>query len=284
MGRLPAPVRNAGDDETGPVVSVLLPTRNGEGRVAAAIQSVLDQTYQKLELVAVNDASTDNTKALLDSIAERDSRLRVISLAAAAGLQRALNTALGVARGSLIARIDDDDVWIDTEKLALQVAAMHRRESLQLLGTGCEMYDPATGVRFIRKQPITDHGIRRVLLSWNPFVHSSVMFRRHAALACGGYSEAYRHGEDYDLWLQLGLRGELANLPEVCVRYRISQSVGTWSRRRRAWWEQLQLIRRYGDSYPRVGPALTLSAARLCVQLLPVGASGRTWLRSLRRR
>jgi glycosyltransferase involved in cell wall biosynthesis len=265
-------------------VSVLLPTRNGETGIAAAIQSVLDQTYRNLELVVVDDGSTDRTATLLDSLAARDPRLRVIGLDAPVGLQRALNTGLANARGSLIARIDDDDLWIKREKLATQIAMIQSSQSLQLLGTGCEMYDPETGVRFVREQPTGDHDIRRVLLSWNPFVHSSVMFYRNTALACGGYSESCRHVEDYDLWLRLGLRGELANLPDVCVRYRISPRVGPWSQRRRTWWEQLQLIRRYHRSYPGVGRALASSAARLCVQFLPVGRTGRTWLRSVRRR
>ena len=248
------------------------------------MESVLSQTYGDLELIVVDDGSTDGTAVLLDSLARSDRRLKVIRLAASVGLQRALNTALANAHGNLVARIDDDDLWIDREKLTLQVAAMERRESLQLVGTGCEMFDLATGARFVRVQPTTDSAIRKTLLSWNPFVHSSVVFRRDIAQSCGGYDESYRHGEDYDLWLRLGLRGELANLPQICVRHCISSSVSSWARRRRAWWEQLLLIRRYRNSYPGVGRALVGSVARLGLHLLPFGHEGRTRLRAKRRR
>lgn len=267
-----------------PKVSVILPTRNGESRMAAAIESVMDQTYRDLELIVVNDGSADGTSALLDKLARVEARLAVVNLASSVGLQRALNTALSKARGEFVARIDDDDLWIDREKLALQVAVMEKNETVQLVGTGCEIVDVLTGMRCVRRQPTSDRDIRRTLLSWNPFVHSSVVFRRDVAIACGGYDEALRHDEDYDLWLRLGLRGLLLNLPRVCVRYCISTSVSSWSRRRTAWWEQLLLIRRYRDFYPGVGRALAGSVGRLALHLLPIGHDNRTWLRQARRR
>lgn len=279
-----SPAQGAGTGDAGPTVSVLLPTRNGAKRVTAAIESVLGQSYRDLEVVVVNDGSTDGTSALLDKLANVEPRVAVVNLASSVGLQKALNTALSKARGDFVARIDDDDLWIDMEKLALQVAVMEKDETVQLVGTGCEIVDVSTGTKFVRVQPTSDREIRRTLLSWNPFVHSSVLFRRDAAISCGGYDESMRHGEDYDLWLRLGLRGLLLNLPEVCVRYCISNSVSSWSRRRRAWWEQLLLIRRYRDFYPGVGRALAGSVGRLALHVLPVGQSGRTLLRRARRR
>lgn len=267
-----------------PKVSVLLPTRNGESRLAAAIESVLGQTYRNFEVVVVNDGSTDRTLTLLDKLASGEPRLAVVNLGESVGLQKALNTALANARGNLVARIDDDDLWIDREKLALQVAVMERDEHVQLVGTGCEIVEVPTGMRTVRRQPTSDWDIRRTLLAWNPFVHSSVVFRRDVAIASGGYDEALRHNEDYDLWLRLGLRGLLLNLPQVCVRYCISTSVSSWSRRRRAWWEQLLLIRRYHEFYPGVGRALATSVGRLGLHVLPIGQNGRTWLRQARRR
>jgi hypothetical protein len=107
------------------------------------------------------------------------------------------------------------------------------------------------------------------------------MFRREAALAAGGYDERLHHTEDHDLWLKLGRMGTVANLADVCVRYRLSPSVSTAARRWRASREALLLVRRYGRFYPgRVGALLT-AAGRLGLHTLPVSHTRRNaWRRS----
>jgi len=96
--------------DDGPVVTVVLPTRNGAATLGDALDSVLGQTYQRLECVVIDDGSTDSTEERLAATVAADPRVRVIRHDTSLGLQRALNRGLREARGPLIARIDDDDV------------------------------------------------------------------------------------------------------------------------------------------------------------------------------
>ncbi len=263
-----------------PVVTVVLPTRNGSGTLGDALDSVLGQTYSRLECVVIDDGSTDSTGDRLAAIAAADPRVRTIRHDRSLGLQPALNRGLREARGSLVARIDDDDVWTRREKVAEQVRAFDEDPTLMVMGTGAWMIDPARPGGYERRSPCGDAAIRRVMLAWNPFVHSSVMFRRDAALAAGGYDEHLHHSEDHDLWLKLGRMGTLANLEDVCVRYRLSASVSTRARRWRASREALLLVGRHGRFYPGTLRALLTAVGRFGLHALPVSHSQRNaWRR-----
>lgn len=273
---------SAGDRlDDGPLVTVVLPTRNGAGTLGEALSGVLGQTYTRLECLVIDDGSVDSTPEHLAGIAASDGRVRVIRHEHPLGLQRALNRGLSDARGALIARIDDDDVWTRREKVAEQVRAFAREPALQLMGTGAWMIDPGRPGGYARRLLCTDAAIRQVMLAWNPFVHSSVMFRREAALAAGGYDERLRHTEDHDLWLKLGRAGTFANLADVCVRYRLSASVSSAARRWRDSREALLLVRRHGRFYPGRVRALLTAAGRFGLHALPVSHSQRSaWRRS----
>lgn len=265
-------------------VSVLLPTRNGGQRVRTALESVLRQDLSELECVVVDDGSTDDTVAVVQEVARRDQRVRLVSLGRPVGLQRALNTGLRVCGGEFVARIDDDDVWVLTDKLSRQVAAFEREPTLVLLGTGAEIVSPSGDLRYVRHSPVTDDELRGELLSWNPFVHSSVCFRRSVALRCGGYDETMRHCEDHDLWLKLGSQGRLGNLPVVAVRYVLSTSVSRVSRRLRTAVDESRLLARYWSAYPNRSKAMFAVVARLGLHLLPLSHRGRMKLRARRSR
>lgn len=264
----------------GPLVTVLLPTRNGAATLGEALGSVLGQTYTRLDCVVVDDGSTDSTPERLAATAAANPRVRVIRHETPLGLQRALNRGLREARGALVARIDDDDVWTCRDKVARQVRAFADEPELQVIGTGAMMVNPGRPAGYERRLLSTDREIRQVLLAWNPFVHSSVMFRRQSAASAGGYDERLRHTEDHDLWLKLGRVGRLANLPDVCVRYRLSESVSTLARRWRASREALILLGRHGRFYPGRMRAVLTAAGRIGLHALPVSHSTRNaWRR-----
>jgi glycosyltransferase involved in cell wall biosynthesis len=230
--------------------------------------------------VVVDDGSTDSTPERLAAVVAADPRVRVIRHETPLGLQRALNRGLSEARGSLVARIDDDDLWTRREKIAEQVRAFAGEPALQVIGTGAWMIDPGRPAGYERRLLRTDREIRHVLLAWNPFVHSSVMFRRESAAASGGYDERLRHSEDHDLWLKLGRLGRLANLPGVCVRYRLSESVATLGRRWRASLEAFILLGRHGRFYPGRTRAVLTAVGRFGLHALPVSHSRRNaWRR-----
>ena len=200
-----------------PAVSVLMGVWNGAPRVGEAVGSVLGQTMGDLELIVIDDGSTDATPAILASF--RDSRLRV-ERRARGGLTSALNQALGLARAPLVARLDADDVAMP-ERLARQCAFLETHPDVGLLGTGAREVDPSGHEIATVSPPTDDAALRGVLIRRNPFVHSSMVMRRAAVELVNGYDAGFPVAQDYDLWMRMSRVTRMANLPELLVLRRI---------------------------------------------------------------
>lgn len=200
-----------------PAVSVLMGTYNAGPWVGAAVASVLGQTLGDLELIVIDDGSTDDTPMVL--AARPDPRLRV-ERRPRAGLTSALTRALGLARAPLLARLDADDVAAP-ERLARQVAYLAAHPEIGLLGTAAQEVDVQGRARGIVRPPEDDRSLRRLLIRRNPFVHSSIVMRRDLVERAGGYDAAFPVAQDYDLWLRLSELTRLANLSDVLVTRRL---------------------------------------------------------------
>ncbi len=261
-----------------PRVSILLPVRNEERLLPAALASLRHQTFTDWELVAVNDGSSDATGRVLDAATARDPRIRVLHLPAG-GLVAALNAGLAACRAPLVARMDGDDIChpqrlerqvalLDVHPEVTLVACRVRQVPRQALSDGMRVYETW-------QNSLLEHDdILRDLYVESPFVHPSVMFRRDEVQALGGYRDC-GWPEDYDLWLRLARAGaRFARLPEVLFYWR--------DRPRRM---------------TRTAPAYTLEAFRTCkahhlrrsflgnvseVTLWGAGIEGKAWRRALR--
>ncbi len=201
-----------------PLVSVLMPIYNGAADLRKALDSVLSQTFGDFEVIAINDGSKDDSAVLLNAV--DDPRVRVIHQDNM-GLAATLNRGLSMARGALIARQDQDDLS-HPERFARQVSFLQSNPECVLLGTAAEIW-----IGDERTDRAHDHPTEHALLVFdllfnNPFVHSSVMMRRDAVLALGGYTtdKDRQPPEDYELWSRLARHGRVANLPERLVVYR----------------------------------------------------------------
>ncbi len=153
------------------------------------MRSVLAQSFADFELVILNDASTDGTRAFLNDAARQDPRVRPVHHAKNyyPDISRTLNEGLAAARGKYIARLDDDDYWCDDHKLEKQVAFLDAHPDVAVTGGGTIVIDENDHERFRYRKAETDAAIRGKALFANPFTHSTVMFRRELALAVGGY-------------------------------------------------------------------------------------------------
>ena len=170
------------------LISIILPTHNGAVTIAAAISSIQAQTYQQWELIVINDGSTDETSDIVKKYQVDDARITLIEHPHNLGIQKALNQGLLLARGSFIARIDDDDRWGDTEKLSQQVAFLELNPEYVLVGTGVIVVDEVAKNELLRYiPPQSDESIRRSILGKNFFVHSAVLFSKKSAQSVGGY-------------------------------------------------------------------------------------------------
>lgn len=208
-------VNNRGDT---PTVSVVLSVKNGGSDLAKALGTILNQSFADFELIAINDGSTDDTGAYLDSIS--DPRVRVFHQAGA-GLAATLNRGIALARGRYIARQDHDDL-ADPSRMAKQVEFLDAHAGHALVGTRAEIWvgDKPSG-RF-HDHPTEDQILRFDLLFNNPFVHSSMMIRKSALDRVGGYTTdpARQPPEDYELWSRISRHYRVANLPERLTVYR----------------------------------------------------------------
>jgi len=203
---------------TAPRVSVVMPVHDGARWLREAVDSALGQTLADLELIVVDDGSTDATADILAAYGDR--RLSVLRQPRA-GLTRSLNRALRLAAAPLVARLDADDVALP-QRLARQVAFLDAHPEVALLGTGCREIGPGGEARGVYTPPADDAAIRRALIRRNPFVHSSVVMRRSAVEGVGGYDETVAVAQDYELWLRLSRATRMANLPEPLVLRRLA--------------------------------------------------------------
>jgi glycosyltransferase involved in cell wall biosynthesis len=202
----------------GPRVSVLLASRDGARHLPAALASIAEQTWREIELVAVDDGSSDATPELFARHAISHPGTRVIRTEGL-GLAAALELAAGQATGELLARHDDDDVS-HPERIARQVAFLAAHPGIVLVGTAARVIDDAGVPVGEYLVPLEPGQIRRRLARVTPFVHGSVMMRAEVYRAAGGYRREFRASQDYDLWLRLPADAGLANLPEPLYLWR----------------------------------------------------------------
>jgi glycosyltransferase involved in cell wall biosynthesis len=191
-------------------VSVLLPVRDAADFVGECLASLAVQALADHEVIAVDDGSRDGSRALLETAARADPRVRVLT-AAGRGLVAALNAALREARGPFVARMDADDV-AHADRLALQSSRLETDGSIDILGCRVRLLGPASGNAGMRayvdwQNALVDHdAIVRDLFVESPLVHPSVMARTATLRGLGGYRD-FDGPEDYDLWLRAHAAG-----------------------------------------------------------------------------
>jgi glycosyltransferase involved in cell wall biosynthesis len=205
-----------------PRLSVIMPVYNGAAYVADAVRSVLASRGPTLELLLVDDGSTDASVAIAEAAADGDARLRVLRIAHA-GVGRARQTALLEARGEYVANLDSDDVTMP-DRFARQAAFLDAERDHVAVGSRVLAVDEAGKPLRILIRHFTHEEIDSAHLAMHggALGNPTAMFRRQSALDAGGYIDAFTTvGEDMDFWLRLAEVGRLANLPDVLIRYRM---------------------------------------------------------------
>ncbi len=215
------------------LVSVVIPVYNGERYLAQAIESVLGQTWPHVELIVVDDGSTDGSAAI---IARYGSRLVAVRQENR-GVAGARNAGFERATGRFIALLDQDDWW-HPDKLEKQVEAMLADRRVGLVHTGVAHYDEASGqftgplAPQATPERLVGDCFRRLILD-NQVYNSSVMVRA-SVLRRVGHCDLQIRGntvQDYDLWLRIARRARFAFVPEPLLVFRVHPNQGTWDRR-----------------------------------------------------
>jgi glycosyltransferase involved in cell wall biosynthesis len=259
-------------------ISVIMATCGRPQFIEQAIRSVTIQTTPDWELLIVHDGGDDRTQEIVQAWHARDPRIRYFDRKARGNIANASNFALQASHGRYIAILDDDDFWIAPDKLERQVAYLDQHPACAGCGGGLVVVDTAGNELMRYLKPLDMATMRRAFLISNPIANSTVLFRREAACAVGGYDEDLSKYSDWDFFLKLGTKGELHNFPDYLSAYRMwTRSASIVDQRANAE-STLAIIWRHRNSYPRNALALALGLAYWGYTLLPTVVRQRIFL------
>jgi len=201
-----------------PLVSVILPVYNGAHFLKEAIECILKQTHTDYELIIIDDGSTDASASIISAYA--DPRIRFYSQKNQ-GLAATLNRAISLAKGTYVARQDQDDVSLP-DRLSKQVTFLNDHPDYGMVGTWALIWEDVKETQRSHKHPTENLSLQFDLLFNNPFVHSSIMIRKKVFDEVGAYcTDVDRQPpEDYELWSRVARKFKVANIPDVLHVYR----------------------------------------------------------------
>lgn len=215
----------------GVLISVIMGVYNGADTIESAVQSILKQTHQKLELIICDDASTDNTWSLLQRWAQKDCRIRLLRNQKNEGAAIARNRCLEQAHGDFVAIMDADDISMPL-RLELQLSFLEEHRGVSFVGSKGKFFSDHPG-DLKKIYWFVDAPQKCDFLMTLPFVHASLMFRAEVLRALGGYSvsKTVKRSEDYDLLMRAYAAGYCgANLSDTLYAIRLDET--TYQRRR----------------------------------------------------
>lgn len=199
-----------------PLVSAVIPAFNAERFIRTAVQSALAQTYASLEVIVVDDGSTDRTGAIAQGFGKQVHYVWQGNQ----GVAAARNTGIELARGELIAFLDADDEWLP-DKTTTQVTALLADGAIAAF-TATRYVDEMSGHEWIESCPAQPDVVQALLVS-SAIVGppSAALVRRQALRDVGGFDRQLSQSADWDMWLRLAMIGRFSVTDEPLVRYRV---------------------------------------------------------------
>ncbi|TSC82458.1 MAG: glycosyl transferase family 2 [Parcubacteria group bacterium Gr01-1014_20] len=252
-----------------PKVTVLIATHNRVQFVSRAIESVLTQTFKDWELIVADDGSTDETEKVVLGLAEKDSRIKYLKGPHFGRIAKISNFGLKEATGEYIAILDDDDYWIDPQKLAKQVRFLDENKDYVGCGGGFVVADKNGEEKIKSFKPEKDEDIKKNALVANPIVNATSVFRFALAKKIGLYDESMLQFADWEFWLKIGLKGKLYNFQEYFTKYQMWEGGMSFSRQKEAASSAIRIVDRYRKLYPRYPKALLFVCSYYLYTQLP---------------
>lgn len=203
-----------------PLVSVIITAYNASAYLSEALQSVVNQTYKNLEVIVVDDGSSDTTYSIARQFAKDDKRVKVYKLRSNKGPSVASNAGMKKARGTFIARMDADDVMM-INRIEKQVMFLQRHTDILMVGGQCNLINEKSEVIGQKKYPTAHTAIYNALFTMNPIQHPACMFRRDIMVKESiSYHNHSLLAHDLELIFELSQYGKLANLADTVLSYR----------------------------------------------------------------
>lgn len=198
-------------------IDIVMPVRDGPGPLPSAILSLLYQTERDIRVIIVNDGSGPETVEIMNRFASEDSRVIVVP-ALGTGIVNALNTGIEYSTAPYVARMDADDVAFPN-RLATQLALMTSQPQVSLCGTNVIRFGDENG---LTRLPLSATDCRRALHVFNCFYHPTIMIRRKVLSDNAiRYLHNYEYAEDYKLFCDLANVGDVVNIAEPLLLYRV---------------------------------------------------------------
>ncbi len=199
---------------------------NGEQYIDECVASILNQSFNGFEFIMIDDGSTDGTLERLEKYT--DPRIKIFSQSNI-GIYSSANNAVSLAKGSLIAVLDADDYSFQN-RLKEQVLFMKGNPDFVFCGPRfleliCGKEVP-TRIKFVK----TDDAIRKIISQFNPFAHSSIVYRKDSFLKIGGYNESFKNSGDFDFLVRMLKTGKGCNLDQVLLVRRIHRKSISWNK------------------------------------------------------
>jgi glycosyltransferase involved in cell wall biosynthesis len=256
-----------------PLVSIVTAVCNGGPYLRPSLESTLAQQGVACEFIIVDDGSTDETAEVLTEVAARDKRVRVIGQDNQ-GLTAALIRGCAEARGEFIARHDADDLSLPG-RLLRQVEAIRDNPQAALVSCWSRAIGPGDELLFSTCGPFDEARAQRQLIEGNNGpCHGSVLFRRSAYQAVGGYRPAFRYAQDWDLWLRMVALGPIVYVPDYLYAYRFRESsISSRRRSQQLRLRELALLCRQARLRGEVESPHLAEAARVSAEPAPAGAN-----------
>jgi glycosyltransferase involved in cell wall biosynthesis len=245
-----------------PKVSVNILTKNRAPLLRRALYSIWGQSYKDIEVILISDGSTDNTEEITQELTKAGLNIDFVIHNESLGITASRQEALLKSKGEFIAILDDDDEWVDVDKLKKQVEFLDQNSDFVLVGGGISVIDSKNQALRTKLRPQTDENIRQTMLLRNNFFTSTVMFKREMVIKVGGFiKDEQDFAEDYDLWLRLGNVGKMFNFQEVFTKY----TLPNYNKERFIGFlkKQKSLIIKYKSEYPNYLVAYFILSLRI---------------------
>ncbi len=224
-----------------PKISVVIPVYNAEPYLQEAMDSIVNQTFRDLEIICINDSSTDNSPAILESYAKQDSRVVILQNEVNLGIVDTLNKGLAAASGEFIARMDSDDI-AELNRFQIQLDFMNLHPEIGICGSEVTKFGK---VNRRVKLPISSEEIRAALFFNCCLMHPTVLMRADLLKKYNlKYDRTCNNSEDFELWTRCAEFFDLANIPRSLLKYRVHEKSISSSKEQEQKQKTLKIIKK----------------------------------------
>lgn len=253
-------------------VSVVLPIFNTQEYLLTCLNSIASQTLKSIELIAIDDCSTDSSWAILKQFAKNKPWVKISQNPTNLGVSHTFNTAIKKAKGQYLARMDADDI-MHPNRLKLQLQYLKQHPKTVIVGGQCQIINSKGKITGKKTFPLEDKKIKDMLFRTVPMQQPTIMINKKLLPKNFVYSnKKYSPAEDYGLFFSAAPYGQFANLPQTTISYRehltnislVNPKFTFW----RIWSSRLDGVFKYHYK-PSFKSIITVLAQTIAVIILP---------------